>query len=118
MFNIKMTEVKSSNLQSIGYNNDLLTLTVKFKSGGSYSYIGVEALIYKKLIDAESIGSSYHKLIKSNSNYIVVNMKDFNFLKLMVHLKGLQQLTMINKTPSLKQVQELLDYTGIQADKV
>ena len=51
------TEVKSSNVKSIGFDLEAKTLEIEFKSGGIYKYYGISAEIYNSLMTAPSIGS-------------------------------------------------------------
>ena len=48
--------VKSSNVDSVGYEEGTKTLEVGFKSGGVYQYAGVEPQTHLDLMGAESIG--------------------------------------------------------------
>jgi hypothetical protein len=48
--------VKSSNVESVGYDQEEKTLEVKFKSGGVYQYAGVQPEMYADLLAAESVG--------------------------------------------------------------
>ncbi len=47
-------EVKSSYIDSIGYDDGILE--VAYKDGKVYKYDGVSADLYKSVMDAESIG--------------------------------------------------------------
>lgn len=47
-------QVKSSYVESIGYDGDIME--VAFKSGKVYRYIGIPASLYESVIGAESIG--------------------------------------------------------------
>ena len=60
---MNMIPVDSSNLSSVGYEND--TLYVAFNSGGLYSYSGVPASVYSGLLNASSKGSYFHENIKN-----------------------------------------------------
>lgn len=59
---IAMSPVKSGQISEIGHDGD--TLSVKFKSGGTYHYHGISAAEFDKLRHAESLGSYLHKHIK------------------------------------------------------
>ena len=48
--------VVSSNLAEVGYDPDLETLEVQFKSGGIYQYFNVPAFMYERLMSANSLG--------------------------------------------------------------
>lgn len=56
--------VQSSNLSSVGYDPDTLTLEVEFQHGGVYQYFGVPGHVYEGLIGAASKGSFFHQNIK------------------------------------------------------
>ena len=59
----KYSEVNSSNIKSVGYlNNNLL---VEYHSGDVYSYKQVPALLYDKLVTADSVGRFVNSEIKS-----------------------------------------------------
>lgn len=60
-----MTPVQSSNIAAIGHDPITLTLTVLFKSGARYEYKSVPTLLFDQLVKADSVGSAFHKLIKS-----------------------------------------------------
>jgi hypothetical protein len=59
-----MQEVKSSNISHIGYDEQSQTLSVKFKTGGTYRYYNVPKLEYETLINSKSIGAYFAKNIK------------------------------------------------------
>jgi len=50
------TPVKSSFIDSIGYEGD--TLEVAYKDGGLYKYTGVSVDLYQSVMGAESIGKA------------------------------------------------------------
>ena len=50
------TVVASSNIQSVGYDAESLTLEVEFLAGSIYQYFDVPAQIYDALIGADSVG--------------------------------------------------------------
>lgn len=56
--------VESSNLLSVGYDENSLTLEIEFKSG-IYQYYDVPQHIYEELINSNSLGSFFHRFIKS-----------------------------------------------------
>jgi hypothetical protein len=60
-----MTPVQSSNIAAIGHDPINLTLTVAFKSGARYMYQHVPTNLFDQLIKSDSVGSAFHKLIKS-----------------------------------------------------
>ncbi|SFT39248.1 KTSC domain-containing protein [Pseudoalteromonas lipolytica] len=56
--------VESSNLVSVGYDENSLTLEIEFKSG-IYQYYDVPQYIYEELISSSSLGSYHHRSIKN-----------------------------------------------------
>lgn len=56
---------KSSNVDGAHYDAASRTLTVKYKSGGSYTYADVPAHHWNELQKAESVGKYLHAHIKS-----------------------------------------------------
>lgn len=60
-----MKPVKSSSIEAIGHNPSTSVLSVKFKSGETYTYAGVSADQHAKLMSAESVGSHFQKNIRS-----------------------------------------------------
>jgi hypothetical protein len=58
--------VASSNLAEVGYDSDLETLEVQFKSGGIYQYFNVPAFMYERLMSADSIGRFFNAEIKGH----------------------------------------------------
>jgi len=61
---MERTPVVSSNIVSIGYDEEAETLEVEFHGGGVYQYDNVPLPIYEALITADSIGSYFHYNIK------------------------------------------------------
>ena len=58
------THVRSSNINSIGYDDQELILGVIFKSGSEYHYYNVPRDIFQKLISAPSVGRYLNQNIK------------------------------------------------------
>ena len=56
--------VSSSNLRSVGYDQDSSTLEIEFNSGGIYQYLNVPAYIYSGLLTASSKGTYFDAHIK------------------------------------------------------
>lgn len=61
--------VTSSNVVSVGYDQNSLTLEVEFKGGSVYHYFDVPEAIYQELMQASSIGKFMHANIKNNYRY-------------------------------------------------
>ena len=62
-------KVKSSNISSIGYDEESKTLTIEFHHGGLYEYKDVPKKSYEGLISANSVGVEFHKEIKGSYKY-------------------------------------------------
>ena len=61
----EMIYVDSSNVEAIGYDDDLQELHVQFVSGGNYIYQGVPRQIFDELMNAPSKGSFLNRQIKN-----------------------------------------------------
>ena len=61
----EMTPVSSSNIQSVGYDNDNQIVYVQFLNGSVYIYKGVPVHEYENLRDAPSVGSYLHRNFKN-----------------------------------------------------
>ena len=64
---MQMISVSSSNISSIGYENN--TLYVRFNRGGLYSYSGVPYSVYTALMNASSKGEYFAAYIKNSYPY-------------------------------------------------
>lgn len=64
MPNIEWTEVESTNLDMVGYDNDNEELHVKFKGGAEYTYQEVPYEVYQGLLNAVSKGKYLNQSIK------------------------------------------------------
>ncbi|MBX7151583.1 KTSC domain-containing protein [bacterium] len=62
-------EVTSSELKSVGYDQDHSILEVEFQKGGIYQYFDVPAYQYDSLLTAESLGKYFNANIRSNYRY-------------------------------------------------
>lgn len=75
MAEIKKIPVNSSNIESIGFEEDLNTsppagtLRIWFKSGGAYDYDKVEVREFEALQNAKSIDSYFASNIKGKYAY-------------------------------------------------
>lgn len=56
--------VSSSNIASIGYDNESQTVEIEFLNGGVYQYFDVPSHVYQELIDAASHGQYLAQNIK------------------------------------------------------
>jgi len=61
--------VSSSNITSIGYDDDSETLEIEFHNGGVYQYFDVPRSVYEDLMAAESHGGYLAKNIKGVYRY-------------------------------------------------
>lgn len=60
-----MTPVDSSNIESIGYDEDNTTVYVRFLNNSVYTYKGVPSHEYENLLNAPSVGSYLHRNFKN-----------------------------------------------------
>jgi hypothetical protein len=63
---MEMKSVKSSNIQSVGYDPATKTLRVEFSSGSTYEYPGVSAETHAGLMKADSCGAYFAKHIRKS----------------------------------------------------
>lgn len=61
--------VSSSNVESVGYDEQSETLEVEFKNGTVYQYFGVSEQVYRQLRNAGSVGGYLASDIKGNYRY-------------------------------------------------
>lgn len=73
---LRMLNVDSSNIHSVGYEGDSKTLVVRFHSGTVYSYAGVKPAIALAFMEAESHGSYFHTNIKDRFDAEKIDMND------------------------------------------
>lgn len=66
---MKRQVVESSNLASIGYDEDKQILEIEFKHGGIYQYIDVPIRVYEELMDADSHGKYFATNIRNDYEY-------------------------------------------------
>lgn len=69
MRKITMKPVSSSQIESVGYDENLQDLYIEFKKGAVYRYLDVPQVIYERLCEADSIGSYFAKTIKGVYDY-------------------------------------------------
>ena len=65
---MELTKVESSNINSVGYDNE--DLLVKYNSGTVYRYKKVPKNIYEEFIKAESKGRYMNSNIKGKYEYL------------------------------------------------
>lgn len=61
---MKRQPVKSSNIASIGYNDETNILEIEFRSGGIYQYFSVPKAVHQRLMSATSIGNAFITLVR------------------------------------------------------
>ncbi len=66
---IQRVLVKSSNLQSVGFDPKTKTLEIEFLHGGVYRYFEVPEPLHAELMKAESKGSFFQKNVKSKFRF-------------------------------------------------
>ena len=66
------TSVRSSDLASVGYDEAQLILEIEFRSGSIYQYFDVPAVVYQRLMTAESLGTYFHAVIRDHYAYRIV----------------------------------------------
>ncbi len=64
--------VESSNIASIGYDEDTNTLEIEFHNGGVYQYFDVPFLVYDGMMEAGSKGQYLAQQIKGQFRYVKV----------------------------------------------
>ena len=64
---MQMIQVESSNVDAIGFENQMLI--VRFLNGSVYSYSNVDVETYRKFLEAESKGKFLCKFIKGKYDY-------------------------------------------------
>jgi len=64
--------VTSSNIASIGFDEDSSTLEIEFHSGAVYQYFDVPFAVYDGLIEADSQGQYLAQHIKGQYRYVKV----------------------------------------------
>lgn len=65
---MKLTEVKSSNVKAIGYDESTKDLYVEYNAG-TYVYENVPAVVYEGLVSADSKGQFMNKNVKGFFSY-------------------------------------------------
>lgn len=61
--------VSSSNLSSVGYDEDSKILEIEFNDGSVYQYSNVPQNIYEGLMSASSHGKYFHRNVRGSYNY-------------------------------------------------
>lgn len=66
---MERVSVSSSNVDTVGYDEDSSTLEVGFKNGATYQYFDVPKNIYEELRDAGSVGGYLASHVKGIYRY-------------------------------------------------
>ena len=66
---MERVSVTSSNIKSVGYDEDTQTLEVEFKSGAVYQYYGVDESVHFDMIDAGSVGQYFNANVKDSYSF-------------------------------------------------
>jgi hypothetical protein len=61
--------VSSSNISSVGFDADTLTLEIEFTNGNIYQYFDVPSTVYEELLQADSKGQFLSTQIKGVYRY-------------------------------------------------
>lgn len=61
--------VSSSNLASVGYDEDSQTLEIEFQNGAVYQYFDVPRAHYDDLVSVGSVGQYFHQQIRGVFRY-------------------------------------------------
>jgi len=69
---MEMIKVQSSNLDSVGYDEETKTPVIKFHNG-AYKYFGVPKQIFLNLLNASSKGEYHADFIKDVYRYQRIN---------------------------------------------
>ena len=69
MADITMISVVSSNIESIGYDENTQILRVKFLNSTMYEYKNVPVMEYEQLKNASSVGSYFNRNISRSYPY-------------------------------------------------
>lgn len=62
---MEMKEVVSTNINSVGYDEEKKVLSVQFKAGGTYEYDDVPKEEYEGLLSTESVGKYFSSRIRN-----------------------------------------------------
>lgn len=64
--------VSSSNVASVGYDLNTMTLEVEFTNGSVYQYFDVPETEYRNLLGASSVGTYLNQNIKTSYRYVQI----------------------------------------------
>ena len=66
---MRISVVESSTLATVGYDDTLELLQLKFCSGAVYEYFGVPIAVHQALLDASSKGGYFNRSIRNCYRY-------------------------------------------------
>lgn len=66
---VEWNDVLSTNIDTIGYDDEKSELHVRFKSGSEYVYSQVPPAVYQEILDADSKGKFLNERIKGRYEY-------------------------------------------------
>ncbi len=66
-------KVSSTNIESVGYDEDKKMLEILFRGSGVYAYFDVSKKVYQELVSADSVGKYFHQNILNKFKYEKVN---------------------------------------------
>lgn len=69
MDDFEMVLVSSSNIDAIGYREDIQTLRVQFKNGSLYEYYNLPVIEFENFKNSPSLGSYLNYQIKNRYPY-------------------------------------------------
>lgn len=70
---MQRTSVISSNLVSVGYDQQASILEIEFRQGDIYQYTSIPRYIYSELMVANSKGTYFNDHIKDHFDYHKIN---------------------------------------------
>lgn len=68
----KLTQVKSSSVEAIGYDHARAMLIVKFINGKTYGYHNTPLVLYRNMESADSVGQYFNKNIRDKYKYTML----------------------------------------------
>lgn len=66
---MEMTNVDSSNIAAVGYDDESSTLQVEFNNGTTYQYFDVPERLFEGLVNADSVGGYLAANIKGSYRF-------------------------------------------------
>lgn len=76
MQQLNWNSVESSNIDALAYEDS--HMYVRFKGGRIYQYENVPQMVFDTIREAESVGGTFHKLIKLNAEAYPYKMLSHN----------------------------------------